>query len=142
MNYYKADKASTRVCETNDCGVKAVSILCDVPYHVAHRAMKKQGRKDRKGSSYYGIGRAIQSLGFHTALIDVSAKTMATISRDPEVQQGYYAVFVKQHIASVVNGKVEDWTQGRRHKIIQVLKVTPSVSRKERKQLIKQVMGA
>ena len=142
MNFIKANRASDQVGETNDCSVKAVSILCDVPYHVAHRALRKQGRANRRGVNEFSIRFAIQSLGFEIETITHNAKTMTTINRDPLVQKGYYGVLVRGHIASVVNGKVEDWTNGRRHKIQKVFKVMPKVSRKERKQRIKQIMEA
>ena len=141
MNFKKAEQQKP-ISETNDCSVKAVSILCDVPYHVAHKALKLQGRKNRKGSNYFSIMFAIKSLGFKVQEVKHIAKTMTTITRDPVVQDGYFAVFTRGHIASVVNGKVEDWTDGRRHKVKEVVKVMPKVSRKERKQRIKQIMEA
>lgn len=142
MNFIKACRYSDQARETNDCGVKAVSILCDVPYHVAHKALKLQGRKRRGGSTYFGIIYSIRKLGFKVATVNHVAKTMTSITSDPTVQNGYFAVFTRGHIASVVNGKVEDWTDGRRHKVKEVVKVMPEVSRRERKQRIKQIMEA
>lgn len=141
MNYLKAAKTSQDVRENSDCSVKAVSILCDVPYIVAHRALKQQGRENRRGAHSIWIIRAMHSLGFAVKTVYTTSRTMATISRDPAVQKGFYAVMVKQHIASVVNGVVEDWTAGRRHKIMEVIEVTPYKTRKERKQCIKDIMA-
>lgn len=141
MNFKKAEQQKP-IGETNDCSVKAVSILCDVPYHVAHKALKLQGRVNRRGVNEFSIRFAIQSLGFEIENIIHNARTMTTIDRDPLLQKGYYGVLVKGHIASVVNGKVEDWTEGRRHKVQKVFKVTPIATRKDRKQRIKKIMEA
>lgn len=133
MNYLKADKLSNEMRENNDCAVKAVSILCDVPYKVAHKALQNEGRKNRKGSHELWIRWAINALGFKIEDIKVSALTIATIESDMAVQKGFYFVMVRRHIASVVNGRVEDWTRGRRHRIESVGRVTPCKTRKERK---------
>ena len=144
MNYQKAIQQQLPIEKvgSGDCSVKCVSIVCDVPYMVAHKALSKQGRKTGKGATYWQIKDAISALGFEYGRVDVQAKTMSTLERDVAVRSGYYFALVRGHIASVVNGKIEDWTEGRRHKIIEVCKVEPSVSRKERKQRIKQIMEA
>jgi len=125
-----------------DCSVKCVSIVCDVPYMVAHKALQQEGRILGKGATYFQIRQAITALGYDLEDVEVEAKTMTTLDRDRQVQKGYFYALLRGHIASVVNGKIEDWSQGRRHKIIEVCKVTPAVSRKERKQRIKAIMGA
>ena len=144
MNYQKAIQQQLPIEKlgSGDCSVKCVSIVCDVPYMVAHKALSGQGRKTGKGATYNQIKGAINRLGFEYRRVDVQAKTMSTLERDGQVQRGYYFALVRGHIASVVNGKIEDWTEGRRHKIIEVCKITPTVSRKDRKQRIKQIMGA
>lgn len=137
MNYLKADKLSNEMREKNDCSVKAVSILCDVPYKVAHKALQRAGRKTGRGVTEFAIEWAISMLGFTTDLVRVDALTVTTLEHDPEVQKGYYLAIVRGHIASIVNGRVEDWTRGRRHKVLSVRQVTPNKTRKERKAMAK-----
>lgn len=142
MNYSKTVTKSNEYRENNDCSVKAVSITCDVSYTVAHKALKAQGRASRQGVTIYMIRDAVKSLGYEMKIIPHSARTMSTIHRERSTQKGYYMALVRGHVASIVNGKVEDWTEGRRHKVTTLFKVTPKATRKERKAIIKQILGA
>jgi hypothetical protein len=134
MNYEKAKVYAAQKNETNDCTVKAVSIVCDVPYHVAHKALALQGRVNRRGAYPNQIEKAIESLGFKFAhLVYVKAATCATLARDPAVYKGFFVAYVKRHILAVVDGKIEDWTATScRRRLEGVYKVVPAVSRKER----------
>ena len=134
MNYIKAAKKATELNETNDCSVKAVSIACDVPYFVAHKALKLQGRRNRKGSLIPQIRRAFESLGFKTVQVKHKAATVSTLANDSTVQQGFYVAVVSRHILAVVNGKIEDWSEGSRRRIESVYRVEPTATRKERKE--------
>jgi len=134
MNYEKAKGYAVQKGETNDCSVKAVSIACDVPYHVAHKALALQGRVNRRGAYHRQIEKAIESLGFKFAhLVNVKAATCATLARDPAVHKGFFVAYVKRHILAVVDGKIEDWTATNcRRRLEGVYRVVPAVSRKER----------
>lgn len=57
-------KAQLSVRENDDCGVKAIAVVCDVSYAEAHIAMAKQGREKGKATSMAAIHEAIRSLGF------------------------------------------------------------------------------
>jgi hypothetical protein len=135
MDYQKTKQGSALQNETNDCAVKALSIACDVPYHVAHRVLESLGRVKRKGTYRHQTLTAVKLLGFKAESILVSACTVSTLERAPEVQKGYFMATVKRHILAVKNAKVEDWSQGRKHRLQDVFKITPAVSRKERKAL-------
>ena len=139
MNFVKAQTISLALNEYNDCAVKAISIACDVPYKVAHQALSKAGRRNRCGAHGSELKAAIKSLGFKQEVIKVDAKTVAKIASDPAVQSGYFLAYVNCHVAAVVNGKVEDWTEGRRHRLKIVFKVTPNASRKQRQQMQKEL---
>lgn len=139
MDYSKAKTISANHNERNDCSVKAVAIACDVPYKVAHKAFAKVGRINRKGVSLSQIDNAIKSLGFKWEAVPHSAKTMTTLDKDVAVQSGHYIANVRGHVAAVVNGKVEDWSEGRRNRLLTVFKVTPNATRRERKQMMKEL---
>ena len=134
MNFEKAKVYAAQKNETNDCSVKAVSIVCDVPYHVAHKALALQGRVNRRGSGSWQIEKAIETLGFQVVQINnVKAATCTTLARDPAVYKGFFFAYVRRHILAVVDGKIEDWTATNcRRRLEGVYKVVPAVSRKER----------
>lgn len=142
-NFQKVVNESFKANESNDCAVKAIAIACNVPYKVAHRLLEKHtGRKHRRGTLTHMINPAIRHLGFEvTQLHDVTAKTISTIARDSAVQDGFFVVYVRGHIAAIVNGQIEDWTEGRRHRVIAVYKVTPNKSRAERKAMQKAIFN-
>ena len=141
-NFQKVDNESFKANERNDCAVKAIAIACNVPYKVAHRCLEKYaGRKHRRGTMTRFINGSIKKLGFDVTPHDVTAKTITTIARDTAVQDGFYVVYVRGHMAAIVNGQIEDWTEGKRHRVKSVYKVTPSKSRAERKSIMKQLFN-
>lgn len=141
MDYEKAKQYASQHHETNDCTVKAIAIACDVPYAVAHKALKIQGRLNRKGAYRHQQVKAIQSLGFKAISVPFTASTVTSLKFEPAVAKGYYMAFIKRHVLAVVDGKVEDWSDGRRHRLQEIIKVMPAVSRTERAKMKAAVMA-
>jgi hypothetical protein len=127
MNYKKAQRISAEIGEDNDCAVKAVAIACDVPYRMAHSLLKSEGRRNKRGTKTYMIHRAIKGLGFKMTEVEGQAPlkfggTVTTLTTKVP-RTGIYLAYTATHVLIVKNGKVEDWTEGRRHRIQQVYKV-------------------
>lgn len=137
-NFQKVKNESSKANESNDCAVKAIAIACNVPYKVAHKALANLGRRNRRGTLNSTIHTAIKQLGFELECITfkVKAKTVTTLAADRAVKDGFFVAFVRGHIAAIVNGQIEDWTEGKRHRIRLVYKVTPNKSRAERKAIM------
>ena len=135
MNYYKTKVQQDRNLEFNDCTVKAIAIACDVAYKVAHRALANAGRKRRQGCYPHEQEAALKALGFEVEYIHFSAKTVKTLASDPVVAKGHYMAWVRGHVFAVKNGKVEDWSEGRKHRIKAVGVVRPAASRKARAEM-------
>ena len=114
--------------ETNDCTVRALTASTGLDYDVCHAQLAKQGRKNRKGCHWYIEGpKAAEALGFTMRRLtrnEFRAKTMITAERDPALRSGKFAVLVRGHVAGLVDGKVIDWSAGRRHRIHAVYEVT------------------
>ena len=119
---------ATKHREHNDCTVRALTATTGLPYDVCHAQLKKQGRKNRKGCHWYIEGpKAAKALGFTMRAMtpdEYNAKTMVSAERDTSLASGAYAVLVRGHVAGMVDGKVIDWSQGRRHRIKTVYHVT------------------
>lgn len=133
MNYEKANRISDEMGETNDCSVKALSIVCDKPYRMAHDALRKLGRRNHTGATGLTLIAAIQQFGFTVSQVQGDSPnkfggTVSTLTRRLPSKGTYFAI-VRGHVIAVRNGKVEDWTAGRRHQV----KVVFKVERKERK---------
>lgn len=113
--------------ETKDCSVKAVAFVCKVSYDTAHAALRKQGRRNRKGAYTGQIINACASLGFKVEQINpyqvhrTGAKTVRTA-------EGKFAgnclIFVRGHVLASVDGRIKDWTEGRMHRLLAVYRVT------------------
>jgi hypothetical protein len=117
-------KASDRMREHSDCAVKAVAIVCGVPYKVAHQALKDQGRMNRKGTHSYMTHCAIRSLGKTTIPCNdrFKAKTINTLAKELP-SRGVFLVSVKGHVLACRGGQILDWTEGRRHRILEIYRV-------------------
>ena len=138
MNWDKVSQKSNEFRETNDCAVKALSIATDTAYSVIHKLLKLQGRPNRQGTYTYQQNAVIEQLGFKLEKIEIKSKTVTTLER--ENLKGYNLVYVNRHVLAVVNGSIEDWTQGRRYRIIQGYRVVPACSRKERKERLRKLL--
>ena len=114
----------TSLRETRDCAVIAVAAVCNVEYGVSHATLKKNGRKNRTGTYFNTIRDSVTELGFNIELINTGAKTVSTIA-DYLPRNGNFLVRVSGHILAVSDGKVLDWTAGRRHRVQNVYAITP-----------------
>ena len=56
-------------------------------------------------------------LGYEMDAVPYTAKTAITIERDRKLQQGRYLIGMTCHLAAMVDGKLVDWTTGRRKQI-------------------------
>jgi len=103
------------------CSVIALASVADISFGKARAIMAKQGRKERQGALLPWITKAVESRNLKCTAIPVQSKTMKTITR--ELSQGKYLVFVRGHVAAVVDGVINDWTEGRAHRIVRVYKI-------------------
>lgn len=125
--YLEARNESIRMREHNDCAVIAVSIAARVPYKRAHAALRDAGRRDRAGTYWYQSEKALRALGCTLEVIEPRKRdggqyTMKTIGG--AYKRGYYMIRVRGHVAAMVNGEVLDWSEGRRHRVNQIVRVT------------------
>lgn len=125
--------------ERNDCTVKALAIATGIDYLDAHTALKKQGRGDRQGCMKPQQEKALNSVGYSIERLarykltpsgrrcgvmkEYRGKTMTTVAKYLDPSKVYW-IYTSGHVAAVVNGKVEDWTEGRRHRVLDVCEIT------------------
>jgi len=103
------------------CSVVALASVADISFGKARAIMDKHGRKHCAGATLMSILNAVENRNLKYTEINVQAKTMKTISN--ELRHGKYLVFVRGHVAAVVDGVINDWTEGRAHRIVRVFKV-------------------
>lgn len=146
---YKSLRAdSNSVGEQNDCAVIAVAVAAEVPYIEALDTLKAFGRRSRKGTPMSVTQRALSHLGFalhwckgweprgertyqYRKPVPGSplhkAKTFCSAER--VLRRHYHGqVFLlrsSRHIACFDGQTLQDWSQGRRHRILEIIKVEP-----------------
>lgn len=110
--------------EKNDCAVIATCLLANRPYSEIHALYKDLGRRKRCGVNNGIILAALARLGFkHT---DVKryypGRTVRAVG--PQLpKDGKFLLFSANHVATVVNGVVEDWSAMRGLQIVFILQI-------------------
>lgn len=128
INFKEAREASNSIRENKDCAVVAVSVVGRMSYFDAHALLKSFGRRNRKGTRFHSQTKpALESAGYEVTPVkrnrqpNGSCYTPKTIG--DKLKKGYFLCRCKGHIFAVVNGKVEDWTDGRKHRITEIWQV-------------------
>ena len=57
--------------EHNDCTVKALAVAARIPYSEAHEALRRRGRRNRKGFYTYEIVKELDERGFTVKKINI-----------------------------------------------------------------------
>ena len=112
---------------------------CNIDYLDAHAALKKYGRRDRCGCWEHQQESALKSVGYSIKWLErykltpsgkrcgytkeYRGKTMTTVAKYLDPSKVYW-IYTRGHVAAVINGKVEDWTEGRRHRVLNVCEIT------------------
>jgi hypothetical protein len=119
--------AREQLRETNDCGVLALALLCDVSYARAHQVLSDLGRKHRKGTSFPKMASAANELGYKFSN-DCQPFELKTVGSLPYTMSrkgmtGRYLVWATRHWAAYIDGRLEDWSKGSRKRVLAVYKV-------------------
>lgn len=122
MNFAKMAEESKAINERNDCAVKALALCAGIPYDQAHTLLRRNGRRWRKSTKWHVFWPAFESLGLKREQFTTRHKTIVAFGRRPP--HGTYLIATRGHLACCRDGKVEDWTEGRRHRIQRVWRVT------------------
>lgn len=116
MSFESLEGLSNKYGESNDCVVKALSLVTGQSYERSHNHCRLNGRYSHKGTN----GRLmLKKAGvklvqiIHRPLIH--GKTVMNLrGLDPTKK---YVVFTAGHVLAVIGGQVKDWTEGRQHRI-------------------------
>lgn len=129
MKKYKQVKAqSKKMREYNDCTVVATSIAARIPYNKAHDMLRLRGRKDRRGTNMMVMLDAVADAGCTIERITCpiqpngSRYTAKTIGK--AFPKGYFIIEYRGHVAAMINGEVQDWTDNRNHRVQNVFRIT------------------
>jgi len=118
--------ATTYYKETNCCTVVAVAVAANIGFGKAYHAMKREGRKDRRGAYFAQYEAALNKLGYslERRYSRNMGKTLSTAKRlAPKV--GTFLLHTRGHVTCVRNGEMVDWSaaNGSRKRIISIHEV-------------------
>lgn len=126
--------------ETNDCGVKAMSVAYGITYEQALNESIVAGRRKGKGTPFAVFDVVARAHGFKLE----SVKPSEFIERYPGVHKTAlknvtthhpdrfkavwadgetYLLFSRAHVSACVDGVVHDWARGRAKRVWQIKRV-------------------
>lgn len=121
IDFQTCQAEARAIAERNDCAVKAVAIATQTPYDEVHMLYRDRGRKRGRRTPMKLTHEVLAELGADALPTDRKAATVATVPR--AYPSGSYLIRTSGHILACVDGKVEDWTAGRRHRVLEVLRI-------------------
>ena len=117
--------------DTNACTVIATAIVCGCSHASADRVLNEIGKRERrKGVYFHGtqLMHDVLSRFNKVASCEYSSRdggrgfSLKTVAK--RYPKGRYLVFIRGHVAALRNGKLDDWSDGRSHKVLAVFKIT------------------
>jgi hypothetical protein len=129
--YEYCDKVGKAMGDRSFCSVIALATACQIPHKKAYAVMNKYGRCDRDGAYTSQTIAAIGHLGFDwKEVTDDYPKAKTPISAVKELPKDKtFMVRVSGHIFTIRNGVVEDWSEGRKHRVTHIFEITPTQSK-------------
>ena len=113
--------ASKRFNEQKDCAVKAVAIVTNCPYEYVHGLYLKHGRRRRQGSYPSTTTAVLKEIGVFVERITLPGKTVKSLILPSKKR---LLISTSRHLLAAVNGKIEDWTENRRHRPTIISEIT------------------
>ena len=114
--------------ETNDCGVRALALVCGIPYQTARLALRTHGRKPCDGVYTFQLDKALTEFCKpkpRRFVYQSNGRQYTPISIAKAYPKGRFLLYSSGHVMAMVDGKILDWADGRRLRIkaIQEVKV-------------------
>lgn len=119
--------------DTNYCAPIALSLVTNIDVCEVSDELTAAGlRKFRKGMNCRDMATFLKRRKFKVCTIHPAFKHRGVWKKYGSVgsigkkfPKGHFLVYTKGHVAALVNGKILDWTEGRRHQVIKLVQVKP-----------------
>lgn len=125
------DYESLSQTDYNDCAVRAVSALTDLPMAEAYKALEEQGRKHKQPTYTHMTRGALHHLGFSVQNVLITMQNVEkrhgrmTVRGLPEFfSTGRYLVISQGHAMGMVSGTIKDWAADSKRPITKLYKIT------------------
>ena len=121
--YDSVKGVSDQMCESNDCAVIAVSLVARRPYDEVRQLFSDAGRRHRGRTKDEYTFKVLKTIGLHLMELPSVPQTVKQCEYDLRFTNSYL-IWTSGHILAMINGVVQDWTNGRRHRPIKVCAVS------------------
>lgn len=104
------------------CGPIAVALVTGKTFKTAQNWLAKLGRKRGRGTPRWMTHQALKDHGYtirRLEKLERRCRTVRTLEREVGKNRTLL-VHTRRHVLAVVDGKVQDWTQGRLHRIQEI----------------------
>ena len=122
MNYGKLQRDISRFRDSKSCALVAVCALTKKPYEEVYDDFRDHGRKRGKPTPTWMTRQILAQYGY-TLLPMIRIPKSVNQCETKLAKSGKYLIQVRDHILACVNGRVEDWTRGRKHRPIKIYRV-------------------
>jgi len=120
MDLFTAAKTKIKD-DKQHCAPLAVSLVTGVPFNKVRARMEAHGRRRRCGTPRWITFQVLSDLGFEYRMLDdlpLRCKTVSSLGKALSRRKlSRFLVFTRNHALAVVDGKVQDWTANRRHRV-------------------------
>ena len=131
INYKSCAKVGAAMNDNGFCSVIALATACQIPHKKAYAVMREQGRKHKRGAYTSQSEAAVKALGFDWSNVTEDYPEVKTpVSAAANLPKNKtFMIVVSGHIFTVRNGIVEDWTEGRKHRVKRIYEIKPTMSK-------------
>lgn len=113
--------------DRNFCSVIALAVCCNQSFGKVYHTMRRLGRETTKGVRRHTIYDALDTLGHTSEIIDGLYNKQVKSLHKYLPQKGVFMIHVRGHVLSYRDGKIEDWTDGRSFRILEVRAIKPKL---------------
>lgn len=124
-DYAELNQARLGLNDENACGPIAIAAVTGASFQQAYDWLAAKGRKHRGTCNWGQINTVLTEQGYR--LLVEAPKSLTPISVGKKYPKGRHLCITAEHIFALVDGKVIDWTEGRKHRIQYVIHVTKGV---------------
>ena len=125
--------------ESNDCSVRSLALATmavkgksTVCYNSAHKDMSYAGRKFGKGAYTHQIKKGARLSGLKLTRIKRlqirGVKNITFNNASRWLPRGTYYLLSRNHITTMIDGEIYDWSKGRRHHVREIFKVENAIN--------------
>lgn len=116
--------AKYKYLDSGYCSVIATATVTGLSFARERRKLERLGRKWCNGLPYGVYKKAIEQQGYKvtTCRYDLVGTTVNQAAK--QLPQGKFLIRINKHVLAIVDGVVNDWTEGRRFKVKSIHQVT------------------